>query len=49
MPQLTLTQAQVIVATALKHGSDQKMQPLAGGNRDVDRCRGGGKLRSQTA
>jgi hypothetical protein len=25
------------------------MQPLAGGNRDVDRCRGGGKLRSQTA
>jgi uncharacterized protein GlcG (DUF336 family) len=29
MPQLTLAQAQTIIATALKHGTDQKMQPLA--------------------
>ena len=29
MPQLTLAQAQTIVTTALKHGMDQKMQPLA--------------------
>ena len=29
MPQLTLAQAQTIVSTALKHGTDQKMQPLA--------------------
>jgi uncharacterized protein GlcG (DUF336 family) len=29
MPQLTLTQAQTIIAAALKHGTDQKMQPLA--------------------
>jgi uncharacterized protein GlcG (DUF336 family) len=29
MPQLTLEQAQTIIATALKHGTDQKLQPLA--------------------
>jgi uncharacterized protein GlcG (DUF336 family) len=29
MPQLTLEQAQTIIATALRHGTDQKMQPLA--------------------
>ena len=29
MPQLTLAQAQTIVAAALRHGTDQKMQPLA--------------------
>ena len=29
MPQLTLEQAQVIIATALTHGADQKLQPLA--------------------
>ena len=29
MPQLTLAQAQTIITTALKHGTDQKMQPLA--------------------
>ena len=29
MPQLKLAQAQTIVATALRHGADQKMQPLA--------------------
>ncbi len=29
MPHLTLEQAQTIVTTALKHGTDQKMQPLA--------------------
>ena len=29
MPDLTLDQAQTIIATALKHGSDNKMQPLA--------------------
>ena len=29
MPQLTLDQAQTIVATALKHGSEHSMQPLA--------------------
>ena len=29
MPQLTLEQAQVIIATALKHGTDQKLQSLA--------------------
>ena len=29
MPQLTLAQAQTIVATALQHGTDHKMQPLA--------------------
>ena len=29
MPQLTLEQAQAIIATALTHGTDQKLQPLA--------------------
>jgi uncharacterized protein GlcG (DUF336 family) len=29
MPQLSLEQAQAIIATALKHGTDQKLQPLA--------------------
>ncbi len=29
MPQLTLEQAQAIIATALKYGTDQKLQPLA--------------------
>ena len=29
MPQLTLEQAQTIIATALKHGTDNKFQPLA--------------------
>ena len=29
MPQLTLDQAQTIIATALKHGSEHNMQPLA--------------------
>ena|SRR5271157_5441612 len=29
MPQLTLEQAQTIVGTALKHGTDHKLQPLA--------------------
>jgi len=29
MPQLSLEQAQVIIATALKYGTDQKLQPLA--------------------
>jgi len=29
MPQLTLAQAQTIVAAALRHGTDQKMKPLA--------------------
>jgi uncharacterized protein GlcG (DUF336 family) len=29
MPQLTLDQAQTIIATALKHGTDHKFQPLA--------------------
>jgi uncharacterized protein GlcG (DUF336 family) len=29
MPQLTLAQAQTIITTALRHGIDQKMQPLA--------------------
>jgi uncharacterized protein GlcG (DUF336 family) len=29
MPQLTLEQAQMIVATALRHGADHKLQPLA--------------------
>jgi len=29
MPHLTLDQAQTIVATALKHGTDHKLQPLA--------------------
>ena len=29
MPQLSLAQAQTIITTALKHGTDQKMQPLA--------------------
>ena len=29
MPQLTLAQAQTIITTALKHGTDQRMQPLA--------------------
>jgi uncharacterized protein GlcG (DUF336 family) len=29
MPRLTLAQAQTIVAAALRHGTDQKMQPLA--------------------
>jgi uncharacterized protein GlcG (DUF336 family) len=28
MPQLTLEQAQTIIATALKHGADHKLQPL---------------------
>lgn len=29
MAQLTLDQAQTIIATALRHGMDQKLQPLA--------------------
>jgi uncharacterized protein GlcG (DUF336 family) len=29
MPQLTLAQAQTILAAALRHGSDQRLQPLA--------------------
>jgi uncharacterized protein GlcG (DUF336 family) len=29
MPQLTLEQAQTIIATALRHGTDHKFQPLA--------------------
>ena len=29
MPQLALDQAQTIIATALRHGADQKLQPLA--------------------
>ncbi len=29
MPQLALEQAQTIIATALRHGADQKLQPLA--------------------
>ena len=29
MPQLALEQAQTIIATALRHGTDQKLQPLA--------------------
>jgi uncharacterized protein GlcG (DUF336 family) len=29
MPQLTLDQAQTIIATALKHGTDHNFQPLA--------------------
>src|SRR5689334_18434249 len=29
MPQLTLAQAQTIVAAALRHGTERKMQPLA--------------------
>jgi len=29
MPLLTLTQAQTIIANALQHGTDKKMQPLA--------------------
>ncbi|MEJ0016672.1 MAG: heme-binding protein [Acetobacteraceae bacterium] len=29
MPQLTLDQAQTIIAAALKHGTELKMQPLA--------------------
>jgi uncharacterized protein GlcG (DUF336 family) len=29
MPHLTLDQAQTIIATALKHGSDNKLQPLS--------------------
>jgi uncharacterized protein GlcG (DUF336 family) len=28
MPQLSLEQAQTIIATALKHGADHKLQPL---------------------
>src|SRR5690349_8528765 len=29
MPQLTLAQAQTIISAALKHGTEQRMQPLA--------------------
>ena len=29
MPQLTLEQAQTIIATSLQHGTDHKLQPLA--------------------